>query len=241
MATKTIYLLNIDDYAPEITALTYPTIVAYAQRIEADIEIITERKFEKWPITYEKLQIHDLAKARKSDWVFYIDSDTLVHPELPDITELMTMDTVAHNAVDFAPLRWRYDDYFRRDGRYIGSANWFALASSWCLDLWRPLDDLTPEEAISNITCTMPEKKIGMKSEHLVDDYALSRNIARFGLKVITLNELWRRANLSMAEFFFHQYLMPIEDYEGMGEDKELTMLPGKVSSMKTILERWGI
>jgi len=249
---KTIYLLNIGDYAPKVTALTYPTIVEYAKKIDAEIEVITERKFKKWPITYEKLQIHKLAKDRGDDWAFYIDSDTLIHPELPDITELMTMDTVAHNAIDFAPLRWKYDNYFRRDGRYIGSANWFALASSWCLDLWRPLDDLTPEQAVANINCTQAEKKTGMKSEHLVDDYALSRNIARFGLKVITLTELWRRANLGTAEFFYHQYLFPIEDFEGAELDAggqpvlvdgkpKMTMLPGKLSQMKMTLERWGI
>ena len=196
-----------------------------------------------------------LAKEHEDDWAIYIDSDTLVHPELPDITDILPADHIAHNAIDFAPLRWRYDDYFRRDGRNIGSANWFAVASSWCLDLWRPLDDLTPQEAEANISLTVPERKI-MKPEHLIDDYALSRNIARFGLKVTTLTELWKRANLGSAEFFFHQYLMPIHDYEGKvalvddnhqpimddnGFQKtQETTLPGKVTMMRQTLDRWN-
>jgi hypothetical protein len=225
---KTIYLLNIGDYAPELTEITYPSIYEYADKIDAEVHVITERKFHEWPLTYEKLQIHELAKKRGDDWAIYIDSDTLIHPELPDVTELVRRDFVCHNAVDFAPVRWRYDEYFRRDGRNIGSANWFAVASSWCLDLWRPLDDLSPEQAIRNISLSAPERK-WMKPEHLIDDYALSRNIARFGLKVVTLNDLWQgapRSPLLTAEFFYHEYLMSIED---------------KIAGCKQKLELWGL
>lgn len=231
---KTIYLLNIGDYAPDLTRLTYPTIYDYATKIGAEVETIFERKFHRWPLTYEKLQIHDLAKTRGDDWAMYIDSDTLIHPELPDVTELIPRDTICHNALDWAPIRWTLDNYFRRDGRMIGSANWFALASSWCLDLWRPLDDLTPEEAIANINLTMPERKY-MKPEHLIDDYALSRNIARFGLKVTTLSKLWSDGGLIVPgpegrpigpEFFWHEYTMDLET---------------KIKSVKETMEKWGI
>lgn len=222
---KTVYLLNIGDYAPELTALTYPSIYAYADRIRAEVHVIRERKFSEWPLTYEKLQIHELAKANHDDWAIYVDSDTLIHPDLPDVTELLPMNVVAHNAADFAPIRWSYDDYFRRDGRNIGSANWFAVASRWCLDLWRPLDDLTPEQAIDRIHLTLAESK-WMKPEHLVDDFALSRNIARFGLKVTTLNDILAAAGQAGSEFFYHQYLMDIDT---------------KVKEVKETIERWGL
>src|SRR5580692_10713110 len=101
MSRKTVYLLNIGEYAPELTCLTYPTIGAYAERIGAEILTIRDRKFPEWPVTYEKLQIHDLARRREDDWSIYIDSDTLVHPELPDVTDLIPRDTVAHNGRDF--------------------------------------------------------------------------------------------------------------------------------------------
>ena len=232
---KTVYLLNIGDYAPEVTELTYPTIYAWADRIGAEVIVIRHRAYKDWPLTYEKLQIHGIAKGRNDDWAIYIDSDTLVHPELPDITDLIPRDHVCHNALDWAPIRWTLDDYFRRDGRMVGSANWFACASSWCLDLWRPLDDLTPEQAIANIHVTEAESK-WMKAEHLIDDYALSRNIARFGLKVTTLNALWQAGNLFVPnpetgviqgpDFFYHQYLMDADT---------------KVKEIKEKIEFWGI
>ena len=222
---KTIYLLNIGDYAPELTALTYPHIEFYARKIGAEIHIIDARKFPEWDVSYEKLQIYELAKQRGDDWAIYIDSDALVHPDLPDITELLPLDTVAHNGADFAPIRWRYDHYFRRDGRNIGSCNWFAVASSWCLDLWKPLDDIRPEEALSNISLTVAERPV-MKPAHLVDDYALSRNIARYGLKFKTLHQLWGEANLPGAEFFYHEYLIGIEE---------------KINRVRDTIKRWNI
>ena len=141
------------------------------------------------------------------------------------MTQLIPMDTVAHNGVDFAPIRWKYDDYFRRDGRHIGSCNWFAAASSWCLDLWRPLDDLTPEEAVSNITLAVPERGV-MKPDHLVSDYALSRNIARFGLKFKSLREVWLQYGMSDASFFYHKYTMSLEE---------------KITRIRQMITRWGI
>lgn len=224
--TKTLYLLNIGDYAPELTSITYPHIEYYADRIGADIFTIDDRKFPEWDMDYEKLQIYEIARKRRDDWAIYIDSDALVHPELPDLTELIPRDTVAHNGSDFAPIRWRYDDYFRRDGRHIGSCNWFAVASSWCLDLWRPLDDLTFAQAVENITLTADEKRSGVLTrEHLVSDYALSRNIARFGLKFMTLGQLWESLHMR-PEFFFHLYTVPVEE---------------KIRQINEALDRWNL
>jgi len=222
---KTLYLLNINDYAPEITDLTYPLIERYAKKIQAEIYIIKERRFPEWDLDYEKLQIYRLAQEMGNDWNIYVDSDALVHPDLPDVTELIPMDTVAHNGNDFAPIRWRYDNYFRRDGRHIGSGNWFAVGSSWCLDLWRPLDDLTPEEAIANITVTAEEARASIQASHLVSDYALSRNIARFGLKFTHLGKIWKQYE-QVGEFFYHQYTMGLDE---------------KLSSLKDTLTRWKL
>lgn len=212
---KTIYLLNIGgDYQPRLTELTYPHIQFYANKIDAEICMITERKFKDWDLDYEKLQIYRLAEERNDDWSIYIDSDALVHPELPDVTTLIPRDTVAHNGQDFGGIRWRPDKYFLRDGRNIGSCNWFAMASSWCLDLWRPLDDLDFEEALANIaTVTVNERHTNVRAEHLISDYACSRNIARFGLKFTTLNDLWKQIpGLSEASFFYHEYTSSTED-----------------------------
>jgi len=220
---KTIYLLNIGDYAPEITALTYPLIRCYATRIGAEIFIIKDRKFPDWPVSYEKLQIFDLAREHKNDWNIYIDSDALVHPETVDFTHFISKDTILHHGADMAALRWNYDEYFLRDGRNIGSCNWFTVASDWCVDLWRPLD-ISLEAALKSIYPTPRELNASVNKEHLIDDYSLSRNIARFGLKATTVLELLPKIGLADVDFFRHGYMM---------QDRQ------KVKRIKQFIRQW--
>jgi len=223
---KAIYTLNIGDYAPEITKLTYPLIKHYAKKIRAEFVIINQRKFNEWPVVYEKLQIYELAQELGTDWNIYIDSDALLHPDLPDITVMLPKDTVAHHGHDFASQRWVYDRFFLRDGRHIGSGNWFTIASDWCIELWKPLDDLTPEEAIANIYPTVGELTSGViESAHLIDDYTLSRNIAKYGLKFTTIRHLFQQHNLPQG-LFWHQYVIPIEV---------------KIKEMEKVLKQWGV
>ena len=215
---KTVYTLNVGDYAPEICALTYPLMQAYARKIGADFHVIRERKFPGWPAVYEKLQIHELGREHGNDWNIYIDSDALINPEMFDVTEHLNKNTICHNGTDMAGIRWKYDHYFRRDGRHIGSCNWFTIASDWCLDLWRPLEDLTLEQAVENINITVGERNCGhCRPEHLIDDYTLSRNIARFGLKVQTVMELCGKLGWHppgggpVSPFLFHKYTISNE------------------------------
>jgi hypothetical protein len=225
---KTIFTLNLNGYAPEITDLTYPLIEAYARKIGAGIHTITERKFPEWPITYEKLQIFELAQKMENDWNIYIDSDTLVHPDTPDLTAMLPRDTVGHFWSDFAPVRWKPDRFFERDGRNIGSGNWLAVASNLCVDLWRPLDDLTPQQAIANIFPTVAEQRSAVvERSHLIDDYVLSRNIAKYGLKFRRIKELFDEAGFEKGGYFFyHQYLYNTAQ---------------KVVELKKALRTWGI
>lgn len=223
---KTIYTLNIDNYAPEIRAITRPFLERWAERIGAEIYDITERRFPGWPVTYEKLQIYELAQARGEGWNIYVDSDALIHPETIDFTNHIPRDVVAHNGADMAALRWQYDKYFLRDGRNISSCNWFTIASDLCVDLWRPLDDLTPAEAVANITPRIDEAAAGITAEHLIDDYALSRNIARFGLKFVTLKKLLAEIGLPEYQFFWHKYTIGIEE---------------KIMGLKACLAQWKV
>jgi hypothetical protein len=202
---KTIYVLNINNYGPALTKLTYPFIEFYADKIGADVYTITERKFPDMPVTYEKLQIYELAKKHGNDWNIYIDSDTLVNPILPDVTQMIPKDTVMHWGEDSALIRWRYDEYFMRDGRNISSCNWFTVASDWCVDLWKPIDDLTLQEILENIQPTSLELELGITKEHLIDDYTLSRNIAKFGLKHQTIKKLREKFNI-VDNFLYHTY-----------------------------------
>lgn len=202
---KCIFVLNIDDYAPEITNLTYPNLLCYAERIGAMFCRITERKFPDAPICHEKLQIHQLAQEMALDWAIYIDSDVLVHPDCPDFTEHLPRNTVAHVNCDMASIRWKYDRFFKRDGRNIGSANWFTICSDLTIDLWKPLDDLSIQHAIENIHPTWRETNHGVDPAHLLDDYVLSRNIAKFGLKFTTLFALLQQMGHPI-NYWHHHY-----------------------------------
>lgn len=205
---KTLWTLNIENYAPALVELTYPLIHAYANKIGAKFQIINDRKFPKMPAVYEKLQIFEL--GFENDWNIYIDSDACLFPDMFDVTERISKDTVCHFATDFAGNRWRYDRYFRRDGRDIGSCNWFTVASDWCRDLWHPLDDLTLDEARARIHPIMRETLAGIDREHLIDDYILSRNIARFGLKVKTVRQIMDAAK-DPATYFWHSHTVSLE------------------------------
>lgn len=208
---KTIYTVNVDNYAPELTELTYPFIRRYAQKIGAEFYIISERKSPSMPPVYEKLQIYDLCQEHGNDWNIYIDSDALVSPDLFDVTVHLAKDTVLHYNMDQASIRWRYDHYFWRDGRNIGSGNWFTVGSDWCRDLWHPLEDMTLEEAVSRIYPINNEIQEGIAPSHLIDDYILSRNIAKYGHKFMTFLKLQEEIG-DHGAYFFHQYTLTMEE-----------------------------
>lgn len=222
---KTIYTLNINNYAPEIRAITRPFLEKYAKRIGAEIVDITERKWPDAPVVYEKLQIYELAKANGSDWNIYVDSDCLIHPETIDFTDFLNKDTVFQVGNDMGAIRWKYDNYFRRDGRNIGTCNWFTVFSDWCLDLYKPLEDMTIEEAFEHCTPTVAEAKVFDRT-HLIDDFVLSRNVARYGLKYIHSKDLLEKIGLPNAQFFHHEYLVSTEQ---------------KVENLKKVIEQWQL
>jgi hypothetical protein len=209
--TKTIYLLNIDNYAPEITAITYPRIEAWAKKIGAEIVKITDRKFPDMPLVYEKFQLYDLAKENKSDWNIFIDSDALLHENLFDITELLDKDTVFQVGRDFSPIRFKKNDFMLRDGRNIGTCNWFTIFSDWCLDLYNRDIGMTYDEIMEHCFVTNKEKWI-FDRKHLIDDYILASNVARYGLKMINWQELSEKFKFPNDGFFYHEYLIPAEE-----------------------------
>jgi hypothetical protein len=224
MDKKCIWTLNVDGYAPELTELTFPLLRAYASKIGAEFREITERRWPDLPPVYEKLQLHEL--GREYDWNVYVDADCLVHPDFCDITNHLRKDTVAHNGKDMADNRWRYDEFFLRDGRHIGACNWFTAASNWCLDLWHPLEDLTYDQAVANIFPAVHEKNSQVVTAgHLIDDYVLSRNIARYGLKFTTVQEIL--AGLGRTHgYLWHVYTVSREQ---------------KLIEMRAALKAWKI
>jgi len=227
VAKKVLYTLAVDGYSQEITDLTFPLLKYYAHKIGAEFYVITERCFSrKWPVTIEKLQIYKLAQDFHTEWNIFFDADALVHPETIDFTSFLPKDTVAHNGSDMGAVRWRYDKYFLRDGRNIGACDWCTIASEWCLDLWHPPDDQTLEEILDAIYPTVEETNTVITREHLIDDYLLSRNIAKYGLKFTTLLGLQKRIGLGDANFLFHQYVLTTEE---------------KVKELNRVIAEWKI
>lgn len=222
---KTLFTLAVDNFSPEIIELTFPLMKAYANKIGADFHVITERKHPDMPPVYEKLQIYDLGREMKNDWNIFFDADALIHPETIDFTQIIHKDTVLHNGADMAMIRWKYDEYFLRNGRNIGSCNWFTIGSDWCLDLWKPLD-IPYKQALENIQPTVSERNNGITAEHLIDDYTLSRNIAKYGLKFLTAREILDNIGLKEANFFWHQYTITPQE---------------KVVELKKMIKNWGV
>lgn len=222
---KTIYTLNIDGYSPEITAITYPLIKHWAHKINADFHIIDKRKYPDYTPVYEKLQIYELQVENGDDWSYYVDSDALIHPDMFDPTEFVTKDFVLHNGSDMANNRWRYDRFFRRDGRHIGSCDWFTIGSDWCRELWHPLDDITYDDALENIFPIQEELNTVITRDHLIDDYVLSRNIAKYGLHFKTVMQLMTEFNIP-GGYLWHQYTITIDE---------------KIKQMHEIIKKWGV
>jgi len=77
-----------------------------------------------------------------------------------------------------------------------------------------------------SVELTVEEKNTIITAEHLIDDYTLSRNIAKYGLKFKTLTALMKEIGLEQAFFFWHLYTIPIDE---------------KVKQMKEVVVQWGI
>lgn len=199
---ETIFTLNFGNIDPEITKITYPFIEKYAKKIGAQFVIINKRKFPNFPESYEKLQIYEL--GNDNDWNVFIDSECLVHPDLFDFAEVVSEDAVLNYSCDFAGNRFKYDNYFRRDGRNIGSINFLTVVPHLCHDAWKPLDDISVTEALTNT-----------ESPNFIDDYVISRNIAKFGLKFKTFADLLNEIQRSGDQYFYYDIRVPKKDIVG--------------------------
>jgi hypothetical protein len=222
---KTVYTLNVDNYAPGICAITYPLMRYYARKIGADFVEITSRAWPHWPVVCEKFQVGQLAAQRNDDFAIFFDADTLIHPETVDFSAFLPVDTCLHNGVDFAAIRHRYDAPQLADKRNIGTCGWFTAAPRACFGLW-DLPDISMDEIISRCSPTLEEAHAGVTAEHLTDDFIMSRNLALHGYKHTTVAKLLPEIGLPGAEFFWHIYTVGIAE---------------KVRQMKEILWRWKV
>jgi hypothetical protein len=206
---KLLVTLDIN-YTKQTTDITYPYMKSYADKIDAEFKIITERKFENQPVNIEKFQLYELSKDY--DWTIFIDADALIHPNCPDITEVYEKDNVIFNGYDFYPLRFKPNNYTRRDKRNIGACTWFTVFSDWTRHLWKPYEN--PKEYVNQIYPIHKEINFGYSPEHILDDYLVSRNIAKYGLKVKTvLHDIFASyPQDGYPLFFIHEYSISQEE-----------------------------
>ena len=192
---KLIHVVNINDFFPELFALTYPTIRSYAERNGYMINMITERKFPDYPINYEKMQVYEDGKDAEVN--ILCDADMLIHPEFPDVTEFLKRDSIAFN--DNYNISWKYHvdriKYFMRDARDVGIATNFVVSSDWTHDVWEPLSLSQKDiEDLAKKENTDTGGADGRGWGHYADEFALSYNMAKYGLKYTGVTwEDWMR------------------------------------------------
>jgi hypothetical protein len=201
---KQVVTLNIGNHLPSVTPLTLPTIRHYAQKIGAEFKIIDTPKI-KMQADHggEKFQLYELSEGY--DWTLYLDSDVLVHPNNPDWSEMVTKDTVIFHGLDMYLNRFRATQWNRRSGSLRGACTWFTFFSDWCRDLWHP-PELSWEESLQHITPVVEELRSGhCPAAHLIDDFTVSCNMARYGLRTVTLMDgLYKQCP---GDYFFHLYM----------------------------------
>lgn len=205
---KLLVTLDIN-YDKNITDITYPYMKSYANKIDADFKKITERKFPEEPVNIEKFQLYELSKDY--DWTIFIDADAIIHPNCPDLTEVYNKDVVIFNGYDLYPLRFKPNNYTRRDKRNIGACTWFTAFSDWTRHLWKPYEN--PKKYINQINLMWLEKNFGYTPEHILDDYLVSKNIAKYGLNVKTImfDMFNNHPNITFSPFLIHQFCISLE------------------------------
>ena len=193
---KLIHVVNINNFFPELFALTYPTIRAYAEKHGYMINMITERKFPDYPLHYEKFQVYEDGKEAEVN--ILCDADMLIHPEFPDVVSRLRRDSIAFN--DNYNISWKYHveriPYFMRDGRDVGIATNFVVTSDWTHDAWKPIP-LSPKEIEDLAKKEVTESGDGYEGRgwgHYADEFAISYNMAKYGLKYTGVTwEDWMR------------------------------------------------
>jgi len=185
---KIVHCVYINDFFPELWYYTYPTIKAYADRIGAEFNLITERKYPEWHINYEKLQVWE--DGKDADLNFLVDADVLIHPKFPDVHDIIPEHHVAFNDNYTASEKFGLNDYnrdyFMRDGRNVGVVTNAVVSYKSTHCLWEPLT-ISPENG----------EKITIVRKGDIDEYALSHNLAKYGLRYTGITwEKWHREYL---------------------------------------------
>ena len=130
----------------------------------------------------------------------------LIHPDFFDVTETIPIDTVMNIDADNAFTRYKINNYFKRDGRGISFAGCFFVVPKICLDILnRP--KMSKDKILSQIYPINKEIKFGYKPDHLIDEYIMSYNLAKYGLKYRSFRKWISTENTFFnGEWIYHDY-----------------------------------
>ena len=171
---KCVHTIIVDNWFPEMCAITLPLMKAYAKKIGADLNIISKRLNPTWPVNYEKMQIWETGRGYV--WNIYIDADIIIDPvRMPDFTELSDPRFFYYEAILSPKDQYQSHPYFIRDERNLGISDCFIMTSDLTHDLWHP--------ALCDFDTA---KRFCQGNERIVSEFNINLNIARFGLKGLT-------------------------------------------------------
>lgn len=166
---KEIFVVDVDDYLPELTRHTLPSIKRYAEKIGAGFTVIDERKYPEVSPTYEKMQIFE--RGKDNDWNILLDLDMYIHEAMYDVTDLVPEGHVGVWMSYEPELTIKEDEYIEfHQGDSIAATN-FVVTSSAQHDVWEPFDEPI-EKYVSR-----------MKRPFVLDEYCFGRNLKKHGYK----------------------------------------------------------
>lgn len=201
---KTIFTLDVGDYEPEITEITFPFMRFYANKIGADFVVLKERRFPEWPILFEEFQIRDHFDGL--DWAIFMDADTFVHPECIDYTMYIPEGTVCPAKADMG-ASIHHDETLVKGGS-VRLGGFLTIAPKECFGIW-DLPEESLEEILEKCTPTMWEARHGMNPRHMPEEFVLSRNIAKYGYKVMPSDKINAQLGLPGTSWFWHKHVIP--------------------------------
>ncbi len=191
---KIVYTLDIN-YDKRITDITRPALIRWAKKIGATIKVIKKRKYLDYPITYEKFQMYEWAKTHHADWHIFVDADAYIGNDFMDVIEMIPKTNAVIFKGGIGNTRFKTDNYMRRYGKHYDVGSWFFAFSDWTMDAFKPIHlqsgEPTVKQCIKNIFPIVVEKNgpVPVKPSHLIDDYLLCRNIAKYGIKLTIISD----------------------------------------------------
>jgi hypothetical protein len=209
---KCLHVVQVDNYQPELCEITLPLMRRYAARIGADFNLITQRRFPRFPGGYERMQIQQAGAAYAFN--LSVDADLLFGENVGDFSTRYAPTQIGAVLMFHAEHLFPMDGnpYFIRDGRFLGISE-VCIGTSWIThDLWTPLPGgfdlyryLPLDGDVSHVT-----------------EYALCYNLAKYHLNTTSV--------FSSKEQLFHVSVRSLKDQSpvevALGKLKEWGLKP---------------